>query len=146
MPHDLVTTNLEVSKTDGAPDAVLQTRYEAPAGPNAEVAEDPYAEADALLAQRSMEWLRSRYSGHLWCVISDLAQGIVKFNIPILMGVNNFWIINLRTTSMADGLVEGAGQILERYNLRRGRIDVAAFLEAREKHSILVNRFRKVPN
>lgn len=147
MPHDPVEVRQQVIEKDthGGHDTILLHKYEAPSTPDSGVAEDSYKEADSLLAQRMMEWLRSRYPGFLWCAISDLAQGIVKFNIPILMGVTDWWVINLRTTELAEGLVEGAGQILERYRLPRGRFELGSFLDAREKHSKLVVQSRAIP-
>jgi hypothetical protein len=147
MPHDAVTLGHDVFEKDtyGQHDLVVTTKYEAPSGPDCEIIEDEYKEADMILAKKMMEWLRSRYPGYPWCAISDLRQGIVKFNIPILMGVQNYWVINLRTHTIADGIVEGAGQILERYKLRRGAFQLAPFLDAREKHSALVVPSREVP-
>jgi len=102
-------------------------------------------ERDAAIAATMMKWLNRHYPGHLWGCIADTRQGIVKFNIPILMGMNNWWVVNLRTHDIIDGMRQGAGQILERYRLRRGRFDLTTFLEARDKHSALVIPSRKVP-
>jgi hypothetical protein len=92
-----------------------------------------------------MEWLRRQYPGHLWATVSNLHQGVVMFNLPILTGVDEWFVINLRTHDIIDGLRLGAGQLLERYKLKRGAFDLTTFLDAREKHSRLVDRFRKVP-
>jgi hypothetical protein len=92
-----------------------------------------------------MRWLNQHYPGHLWGCIAEQRQGIVKFNIPILMGVNNWWIVNLHTTDIVDGMRRGAGEILERYGLARGRFQLVPFLEARQKFSALVVPSRKVP-
>ena len=100
---------------------------------------------DLDLAAKIMGWLRTRYPGYPWAVISDLAQGIVRFNIPIVMGVTHWYIVNLRTTTIEDGLVDGAGEILERYRLPRTHFNAGAFLQAREQHSKLVNPHRLVP-
>lgn len=150
MPHDVITTRRDID-TSGPHDVIIETQYEAPAGPKYvngqfEHAPDPYREADLELAGKMMAWLRANYAGHLWCAASDLANGIVRFNIPILMGVNYWYVINLRKTTIEDGLVDGAGEILERYGLPRTHFNLGMFLDAREQHSRLVNQHRKVPD
>ena len=55
-----------------------------------------------------------------------------KFNIPILMGFENWWVVNLATHDIVDGMRKGAGEILERYCMPRGRFQLPSFLEARE--------------
>lgn len=147
MPHDAEITRQEVVLRDkhGGHDIVLVEKHEAPSNPDGSVAVDPYKERDREIAASMMKWLNRQYPGHLWGCVSDLRQGIVKFNIPILMGVADWWVINLRTHDVIDGLREGSGQILERYGLPRDRFHLARFLEARAQHSMLVNRRRKVP-
>jgi len=147
MPHDPVTVREDVKVKDsfGGHDLIVQERYEAPATDDGGIAADPYKERDAAIAATMMKWLNRHYPGHLWGCIADTRQGIVKFNIPILMGMNNWWVVNLRTHDIIDGMRQGAGQILERYRLRRGRFDLTTFLEARDKHSALVIPSRKVP-
>jgi hypothetical protein len=147
MPHDPIRVRQDVleKETHGGNDRVILTDYEAPAKSDTEVADDPYRASDAAIAANMMKWLNREYPGHLWGVVSDQAQGIVKFNIPILMGFDMWWTINLRTTDIIEGMKAGAGQILERYRLTRGRFVLSEFLEAREKHSRLVVGSRPVP-
>lgn len=147
MPHDAVTIRQDVVAKDehGGHDRVVLTKYEAPANADGGIADDPYKERDIEVAGTMMKWLNKHYPGHMWGCISDIAHGIVKFNIPILMGVTDWWVINLRTHDVIDGMRQGAGQILERYRIPRGRFQLAPFLEARAKHSKLVLPNRKVP-
>lgn len=147
MPHDPVTISTHKVEKDtfGAHDIVVEKKYEAPASADGGIANDPYREKDAELAELMMKWLHRHYPGHLWGCVADTRQGIVKFNIPILMGFQTWWVVNLRTHDIVEGMREGAGQILERYGLRRGRFELASFLDARMKHSKLVMPSRKVP-
>jgi hypothetical protein len=148
MPHDPIDIGQKIllKDTAGGNDRVVLEKYEAPATPDSGYAHDPYREKDREVAATMMKWLNKHYPGHLWGCIADLAQGIVKFNIPILMGVNHWWVVNLKTHDVIEGMHLGAGEILERYRLERGRFNLDSFLDAREKHSALVVPNRKVPN
>jgi hypothetical protein len=147
LPLDPITVREDIIEKDecGGHDRVVLSKYEAPANDNGLAAFDPYEAKDHEIAQTMMRWLDREYPGHLWATHADTRQGIVKFNIPILMGVNQWWVVNLRTHDIINGMRAGAGQILERYRLRRGRFQLAPFLEAREKHSALVMPGREVP-
>ena len=147
MPHDLRIVRQDVvEKTQpGENDRVILTKYEAPASADGGFADDPFRTQDHLVAQTMMRWLEREYPGHLWATAANLAQGIVQFNIPILMGVDQWYVVNLKTHDVIDGLRQGAGEILERYRLARGRFELDPFLEAREKHSKLLVPSRKVP-
>jgi hypothetical protein len=147
MPHDPIKLKEDVVLKDapGAHDSIIITKHEAPANADNSVAVDPYKAKDLEVAGTMMAWLKKHYPGHMWGVVADLRQGIVKFNIPILMGVNHWWVVNLSTHDIIDGVRQGAGQILERYGLRRGRFELNSFLEARAHHSALVMPGRPVP-
>lgn len=147
MPHDPIILKqdvIEKSETGGH-DMVVLTKHEAPANDAGGVAFDPFKDKDIAVAETMMRWLRRYFPGYPWACVSDLKQGIVKFNIPILMGITDWWVINLRTHDIIDGMHVGAGQILERYRLPRHRFHLGSFLEAREQHSKLVLPSRKVP-
>jgi hypothetical protein len=147
MPHDAETIRQDIlfKDTQGGNDRVVLTKYEAPASANNGFAHDPYRAKDMEVAKTMMAWLERHYPGHLWATVANHAQGIVQFNIPILMGLDEWWVVNLRTHDIIDGMRQGAGQILERYRLARGRFDLSSFLDARAKHSRLVLPSRKVP-
>lgn len=147
MPHDLKIVGQSVlpKTTHGGNDRVLLKKYEAPANDNGGYADDPYRLKDHEVAQTMMRWLDREYPGHLWATAANLAQGIVQFNIPILMGIDRWWIVNLGTHDVIDGMRQGAGQILERYHLKRGRFDLDTFLQARQNHSRLILPSRPIP-
>lgn len=147
MPLDPVTVGLTpIEKSGfGRHSIALQAKYEAPATQDGLIDTDPFKLRDFEVAGTMSRWLQREYPGHLWACISNLRQGIVQFNIPVLMGMDKWYVINLRTHDVIDGLKKGAGEILERYRIRRGALHEAEFLEAREKHSRLVLPFRKIP-
>ncbi len=148
MPHDLVTTRQDVLPKDGPGrhDRVVLTRYEAPADDDGGYAFDVWKEFDEWAAKQVMNQLERDYPGHCWRVIHDSRQGVCLISIPVLMGVNRFMAVNLKTHALDSHRVRLAGgEILERYGLLRGKFQLAPFLEAREKHSALVIPSRQVP-
>jgi hypothetical protein len=150
MPHDAELIGQTVHEGDfGQHDMVLMERHSAPVAEDGVSEEfDPVKDFDLWRARRVMTMLMSKYPGHFWCVEHDLSQGICKISIPILMGICNWYVINLRThcdLTIGDVVVAG-GEILERYGLQRAGFQIAPFLEARHQHSALVNRRRPVPN
>jgi len=147
MPHDPIMLGQEiVVKTHtGGHDMVVLDKYVAPANGEGGIADDPYKAQDSTVKAAMMRWLQKHYPGYPWAVEADLAQGIVKFNIPILMGIYHWYVVNLRTHDIVDGLHKGAGEILERYRQPRDHFNVGAFLEARQRHSKLVLPSRLVP-
>lgn len=148
MPHDpVIESQAVLPKTAfGGHDVVAVTSYEAPCGPNGEIIFDPYKPMDQANQKWMAEVLQRHYPGHFWSTKYDGAQRMAYVSIPILMGINKFWAVNLVTDQLTDELlVRMGGAILERYGLKRGRFELTPFLEAREKHSALVVPGRKVP-
>jgi hypothetical protein len=148
MPHDVITLREDVlEKTEGnRHDMVVRAQYEAPSGPNLEVAEDKHKGQDMANARWMMDVLMRVYPGRPWFVKHDGAQGIADISIPILMGTNDVYRINIRKDPLNEGLLTRcAGELLERYSMSRTRFNLGEFLDAREKHSALVLPFRKVP-
>jgi hypothetical protein len=90
-----------------------------------------YAEFDMTLAREAGLTLHNHYRGHLWSVEVDSRQGVCFITIPILLG-NWKYIIPLKMLNPAM-VIKAGGEILERFNLPRSRIDFASFLEARGK-------------
>ena len=149
MPHDPITIRQDVIEktTAGGHDRVCLTQYEAPCGPDGEIAEDPYKGFDEWATKQATAVLEAEYPDHFWFVRHESAQGVCLISVPILMGVNNYVAVNLKSHALDSHRVKMAGgEILERYRLRRGPFELAPFLEAREKHSALVDHRRKVPN
>lgn len=148
MPHDLVTTRQDIvhKDTHGGHDSVILNRYEAPSGPDGEVAFDPFKEYDEWVAAQVMTTLKTHYPGHFWRVVHSCAQGVCLISIPILMGINRYMCVNLKTHAIdSHRVIMAGGEILERYGLLRGRFQLTPFLDAREKHSALVVPSRDVP-
>jgi hypothetical protein len=149
MPHDAVTLREDVIEktTPGGHDMVVRTQHTAPMGPNGEVLDDPFKGMDLANADWMSRVLRKHYPGVPWRCVYDGAQKMAYFSIPILMGVNKFWSINLKTDQLEEGLLMRAGgELLERYGMSRQRFNLNEFLDAREKHSALVVPSRKVPS
>lgn len=148
MPHDLVTerqTVLERTRLGGHDRVVLQ-RYEAPATADGGIGEDVRKDYDQWAAAQVMAVLEAEYPDHLWRVVHDSHHGVCLISIPILMGINNYMAVNLRTHALDNVRVKNAGgEILERYGLKRGRLELGSFLDARAQHSALVVPNRKVP-
>lgn len=143
MPNDPVLLRQDVIEAEGGVkhDMVMLEKYEAPSD-----GDDPHKDYDRWVARRAMAVLKTHYPGHLWCVVSDAKQHILKISIPILMGVCHWYVINLRTHELTPlNLLEAGGNILERYRLNRGRFEEASFLDARAQHSALVRPSRRIP-
>lgn len=149
MPHDPKTVGFtHVPKdTFGAHDLAIQAKYDRPANDNGNglIDTDPFKAKDFEAAKTMSDWLQREYPGHFWACIADLRQGIVRFNIPVLMGMEKWYVINIHTHDIIDGLKKGAGEILERYRMGRGRFVLDEFLTARAKYGRLALPFRKIP-
>lgn len=148
MPHDSVIESQSVleKSTHGGHDLVNVTSYEAPCGPDGEILHDPFKRMDQANQKWMAEVLQRHYPGHFWSTKYDGAQKMAYVSIPILMGINKFWAVNLTTDQLTDALLmRMGGEILERYGLKRGRLQLDQFLDARARHSALVVPGREVP-
>jgi len=144
---DPVLEHTVVQAADGAVkhDIVVMQKYIAP--PGDEDKYDVHKDYDMWCAGRVYGLLSKHYPGHLWCVESDVRGHLVKISIPILMGIGDWYVINLRTHELTPGIIIVAGgEILERYGLFRGVFNDGEFLMARQKHSKLLVPSRKVPD
>jgi hypothetical protein len=146
MPHDPKVVHSELVTEPGTHRLEIIETHEAPAGPDGEVLFDEFQERDTAVQRTMYRWLFKHYPGHFWVTGADLRNRIVMFKIGILMGEGDWWAINLRThPDIIREMHRGAGEILERFGLRRGRFELGSFLEAREKYSPLVVPGRKIP-
>jgi hypothetical protein len=102
------------------------------------------AAADLAAARSVRRILDAAYPGHDWEVIADSGHGYVAFRMPALMGMNFAFLVKGKDLT-PEAILKGGGELLERYHLPRGKFDLDRFLEARGKHSILLDRSRKVP-
>jgi hypothetical protein len=89
------------------------------------------ASFDLTMACETGLTLHSHYRGHPWTVEVDSKQGVCLITLPILLG-NWKYTIPLKMLNPAM-VIKAGGEILERFNLPRSRIDFASFLEARGK-------------
>lgn len=94
---------------------------------------DPHREFDAFVAKRMHEIIAHHFPGYPWKVVSNAQQGVVYFNIPVLMGETLHMLIRLgQWSDLSPKLViDKAGELLERMNLPRTGFEVMSFLEAR---------------
>jgi hypothetical protein len=128
----------------GQPDQVIKAEYEKSSGPHAKF--DQWAEYDVWVAARMLSILLSEYPGHPWRCRHDSIQGVALISNWILMGMGHWMAVNLKTHDLTpDLIIRMGGEILERYGLPRGKLELGSFLEARNKHSALVIKSRKVP-
>lgn len=144
MPQDPVIERQEVllGANHGDHDQVIVQSHVAPSSTVVEGAAgpDPFKEKDKALAMHIRNFLTTRFPiGYSWFVEADCAQGIAKFNIPLLMGFEFWYVINLRTCGdIGEAVVNGAGEVLERFLLPRDKFDLGRYLEARARSSLLV--------
>ena len=103
------------------------------------------ARADLAAARAVRRILDTAYPGHDWEVVADSGQGYVAFRIPALMGANFAYLVKGKDLT-PEAVLKGGGELLERYRLPRGKFDLDRFLEARDKHSILLDRSKKIPS
>jgi hypothetical protein len=93
---------------------------------------DPHREFDLFVSRRITEILKHHYPGYTWKVECSAAQGLVWFNIPVLMGETLHWAIRLKQWDDLNPkiVIDGGGELLERMNLPRRGFEVMSFLEA----------------
>lgn len=85
--------------------------------------------AEYDLARRMAEVLHTHYPGHLWGVSADMHAGIAKvFNLR-LSGQWGFIIKlgDLLHDVDMKSVIRAGGELLERYKMRRGMFDAAAY-------------------
>ena len=112
----------------------IERRYTAPL----DGTKDEVAAFDNWLAKQVAELLVKHYYGYEWHVMAEARQGIVAFSIPDLMGPTLKQVIRLAEyADLTPKLIrETGGQMLERMGLRRGPIDIAQYLRAKDlKHT-----------
>ncbi len=138
MPRDAVILKSHLVQEAGMHDSIYLEKYEAPVAADGST-DDIHKDYDLWAARRGMALLKANYPGHFWCVESDVRKHLFKISIPILMGIGDWYVINLRTHELTPGTVLAAGgELLERYRLP-AKFELGSFLEARAKHSPLAN-------
>lgn len=103
--------------------------------------------AELFLANHMLLLLNKMYPGYGWSATVSVQQGLVWFSIPALMG-DLADIEHLDNAMHPEFLVKWlkirGGEILERFRLRRGKIDLDQMSEARAFKRML-NRHQKLP-
>lgn len=149
MPLDPVVQRRDtiVRPTSGLHDLTLTTEHEAQCEADGVTPiEDPFKDYDLWVARSIIKDLMKVYPGYPWAVKSDAKAHWLGISIPVLMGVNNWYFFNLKTTEATPGaILLAAGELLERYNCPRGKFLLDNYLAARERHSALVVPSRPVP-
>lgn len=110
------------------PRVQMQLKYDS--GVSFSEREADTAAADLTTTKWVAEVLHSHFRGHFWSVEVSSHQGLCRIGIPVLLG-NWTWNIPLPLLTHAMVLKAG-GEILERFNIPRSSLDVAAFVKARE--------------
>jgi hypothetical protein len=108
---------------------------------NADGSDDPHAEWNLTVAKAMTRVLLSAYPGHFWEVGVDRGQGIAWITIPLLLG-NWKYIFKLSKDILPQDIVRAGGEILERFNIPRSGLDIAAFINAKK---LAVSRASHVP-
>lgn len=97
--------------------------------------------ADAInlaMAQKIGLVLEQHYPGHFFYVEVDARTGVAKINIPNVMG-SYYYIVHLSTLKSDPGMrsiIKAGGEILERYNMPRSRVDRSLVREVFAAHRL----------
>jgi len=99
------------------------------------IANEHQARQDALdidTAKAIAEALNAQYPGHLWAVNVDGAQGVASVHNLMLSGTWGYRMHLDKRYSASDlrrAAILGAGELLERYNVARGKADLDLLAE-----------------
>jgi hypothetical protein len=126
-------------RADGSPRRNIMAKVEVPT----DGTEDRTG-YELWVARRARDLLDQIYPGHEWFIDFDLRKGGMAIALPTLMGSNWVYFIRQKDLEPRRVLMAG-GELLERYRMPRGRFELGSFLEARDKHSILLDKNKKVP-
>jgi hypothetical protein len=102
---------------------------------------DPYAAAKIAIAQWTGDMLNRVYPGHAWhCEVliqrgtGAHAGGVIKIRLNGIMPPDRWYVVNLADVMTDPGgkrtVLKGAGEILERYSIPRGRFDIDHWRQA----------------
>jgi len=89
---------------------------------------EPHTHNDMLLARRIGEALETHYPGWAWAVSIDL--GVVNVVSLKLSGTWGFTFKIEQITGDMKNVIRAGGEVLERFNARRGRFTVDAWRDA----------------
>jgi hypothetical protein len=130
-PISIANQDVDGRSTDGA----LKMRIERKYTPPLDGSEDDFKAFDNWLARRVAEMLVKEFYGYEWHVMADSRQGIIAFSIPEIMGATLKQVIRLAEyADLTPALIRRTGgEMLERMGLRRGPIDIAQYLRAKDR-------------
>lgn len=96
---------------------------------------DPYRGADLSLAREIGRILASKYYAYPWSVISNIAGGILAFQLPELMGPTLNVCIRIKDYNALNKelILDRAGNLLERMGLPCDRCDMDLYREAKAR-------------
>lgn len=105
---------------------------------------DGRPEAERVWAEKISLILTQHYPGHLWAVhvhIDAKTRG-AHIKLPVLMQTATTYAIPLDRIGTENDLVRtvvrAGGELLERFRIPRGNLDLNAFLEARQKRRLIL--------
>lgn len=126
-PGDPITVRTDhVKARAGTPRVQVQSRITPSSLSNAD-----RDRIDMQTARGVGRLLHSHYAGHFWSVEVDSRQGVCLIGIVLLLGN---WKYKLPLASMTPAdVIRAGGEILERFNIPRSSIDVAAFVNAKKR-------------
>ncbi len=107
----------------------LSTHYEHP-GLGDDRFEDQFANEKMAIAKWTGELLNRHYPGHPWyCeVVMNKTGGLIKIQLRGLMPADRWYCCQLSQVITDPGgkrtVIKGAGEILERYQIKRGAFDL----------------------
>lgn len=94
---------------------------------------DPFVQADLALTRRIAEIVEKHYFGQPFQIVVSHRDGIVKINIPALMGSIHWFVVHISELSNDSGfrkIVQGCGDILERFHIPRAAYDREEYIAA----------------
>lgn len=105
-------------------------------GDSAENGHDPFREMKVKTAQWTGALLQKNYPKYPWFVRVeiDYRGGTIMISLPHIMGDKHYWCVPMKKA--LDGvagqkhILDGAGELLERYNLPRSGFDEADWMKA----------------
>jgi len=97
--------------------------------------EDVFAGADLTLTQNIAVYVNDAYPGHPWYIEVSHFKGIVKINLPLLMGqwYATVRIRDLHTDPGFKSILRRCGEILERFQMPRVGYSHAHFNDALDR-------------
>lgn len=91
--------------------------------------DDPYAGMKMAVAKWTGELLNRHYAGHAWHVevVIQKGGGLIKIRLNGIMPANRWYCVQVND-ALHDpggrGIIKGAGELLERYNIPRAGFDL----------------------